>query len=216
MIGTPSILSLQPRDLYPRSRFREGVNDGLFDVLESNRNLWLFGEPGVGKTHLVHILVSEVEQSIIVVDPSYELSGLAQFNLVIIDDIESWLGDLQQERSIFGLFEELRLAENRLVVTAKQSVEHTDFALPDLKSRMCALYRYRVLPVPDDQKIVFLQELVEHRGFSLTTEVSNFLVRHVPRTQTELIRIVDKLDQASLIREKKEITIPFVKKIFNI
>ena len=67
-------------------------------MLYGEDNLWLYGAPAVGKTHAMHILVSELERAILVTDAEYDLIGLESFATVVLDGIEQWVARRERKK----------------------------------------------------------------------------------------------------------------------
>jgi len=91
--------------------------------------VFLWGEAGVGKTHLLHAYCRDAHRA--GRDVSYMplrrvrdfggeiLDGLEDQDLVCLDDLEAVAGDAAWEQALFGLFNRLRDAGRGLVVTAQ-------------------------------------------------------------------------------------------------
>ena len=184
-------------------------------MLYGEDNLWLYGAPAVGKTHATHILVSELERAILVTDAEYDLIGLESFATVVLDGIEQWVGDVEKEKTIFALYEQLLHAQNRLVVTSRSNLEELDFALLDLRSRMSMFSRFQMLPLPFSEQPDFLRVIATKYGLTLSKEVAQFLLRHLTRSQAGLVRAMARLNTESIVR-KRPISVPFVKEVFGI
>ena len=214
MIGR-LVLPLEPNETYTREGFRIGVNQNLFSTLFSPDHLWVHGDPAVGKTHAMHILVSERDHGILVTDVEYELTGLEAFSTVVLDGIDRWIGSAEKERQIFGLYERLVRAKHRLVITSGSEPERLEFVLPDLRSRFSMFTSYHMLPLPRSEQLAFLQDLVKKKGATLSTEVGRYLLRHVTRSQFGLVQAVSRLNEESIFRNRT-ISIPLVKEVFSL
>lgn len=209
------VLRLEPNETYTREGFRLGVNQNLFSVLLSPDHLWVHGDSAVGKTHAMHILVSELDSAILVTDDEYELTGLEAFSTVVLDGIDQWIGSAEKERQIFGLYERLVRAKHRLVITSGSELERLEFVLPDLRSRFSMFTSYHMLPLPPSEQLAFLQDLVKKKGATLSTEVGRYLLRHVTRSQFGLVQAVSRLNEESIFRNRT-ISIPLVKEVFSL
>ena len=200
-------------------RFVPGTNRELMHQLRqrptSFQCVWLFGEPGVGKTHLLQALCHEQAASAYVpagriAASALALSGYGEFDTVSVDDLEHWLGGRESELALLELHNQLASRNARLVVTARLSPVEIDFALADLASRLRAAACYRVAPLDDDDRAALLAEAARRRSLELTPEVVRYLLARADRDQRELLRLLDNLDALSLAA-KRRITVPFVK-----
>ena len=73
---------------------------------------------------------------------------------------------------------------------------------------------FQVHTLSDEQKLAALQQRAKARGLQLEEEVGEFLLRHCPRDTRFLFEILEKLDAASLVAQRK-LTIPFVRSILQ-
>ncbi|MCY3541089.1 MAG: DnaA/Hda family protein [Gammaproteobacteria bacterium] len=209
------VLPLEPNETYTRECFRIGVNQNLFSTLFSPDHLWVHGDSAVGKTHAMHVLVTELDSAILVTDDEYELTGLEAFFTVVLDGVDQWIGNEEKERQIFGLYERLVRAKHRLVITSGSEMERLEFVLPDLRSRFSMFTSYHMLPLPPSEQLAFLQDLVKKKGATLSTEVGRYLLRHVTRSQIGLVQAVSRLNEESIFRNRT-ISIPLVKEVFSL
>lgn len=201
-------------------RFVGGANGELIARLKRPVDgfecLWLFGEPGVGKTHLLqaacHHLTPSAYIPAAVVAADATLAGYRRFAFVGVDDIADWLGELRTEVAFIGLYNELAEAGARLVVAAAESPRGTKFALADLASRLRAAACYEIRPLGDDDKASLLGRAAAERGLGMGDEVVRFLLSRASRDQRDLLRILDRLDRSSLAAGRR-LTVPFVKEV---
>lgn len=208
-------LKLRPQDEYSEHAFRVGVNEGLFETLFSRKDVWLYGASGLGKTHLAHMLVEHTDNSLLVDEISYRLHGIERFDLVVLDSIETWLGSNEEEKRIFELYERLQRSGNRLVITARKNVIEYKFSFLDLRSRLATFQPYELQPLPDQEKVLLVQQLARTRGFELSDEVMQFIFKYVGRSQSMLVHLLDKFENESITHDRR-ITIPFIKEVLNL
>jgi DnaA family protein len=186
------------------------------------RFVYLWGGSGTGKTHLLQAACQRAGAN---GDPSAyvplsrwsELSvavleGLHDLALVCLDDIQTVAGRHNWEEGLFHFFNRWRDGGGRLVVAATSRAPDLDLLLPDLKSRLSWGLTYSLRFLDDEQKIHALQLRARARGFDLADDVGRYLLRHFPRDMTALFSILDHLDDASLIAQRR-LTIPFIKSV---
>ena len=210
-----------PLALHERStfdRFVVGANDELVHRLRQRYDgfecLWLYGEPGVGKTHLLQAVCHASADAAYVpareMRPDGALDGYALFDAVALDDVDCWLGARDRETALLAFYNRLAARRARLVVTASRSPLQVDFAVSDMASRLRASACYRVVPLDDEGKADLLANAGRDRGLELPMDVVRFLLQRVGRDQRELLCLLDRLDRSSLAAHRR-ITIPFVK-----
>ena len=181
--------------------------------------LWLFGDSGTGKTHLLQAVCSDQANAAYIpareiVAENGAIDAYGKFDTVTVDDVTSWIGTAS-ERGLMGLYNVLRGRRARLVLTADRSPRDLRFTLPDLGSRLRAAACYRVAPLDDRDKLRLLSGVATARGFELPPEVAQFLLARTSRDQRELLGVLDRLDKASLAQGRR-LTIPFVKQTLSL
>lgn len=226
-------LNLRLRDASSLENFLVGENREALERLrtllgQSIRScpasswLYLWGEPGCGKTHLLEAACRAAQDS--GVSPVYlPLSMRAELDpamledaeqgvLICIDDIHVIAGDAAWEQSLFGLYERLRSQGGALVIAARSSPASLPIGLADLASRLSAGLVYQLHPLGDDDKIAALRLRAGRRGFELTEEVARYLLARYPRDTHSLFALLDRLDDASLAAQRR-LTIPFLRSL---
>lgn len=202
-------------------RFIVGGNAELVKRLrepaDGFEGLWLFGPQGVGKTHLLQAICHDRSGAAYIpaggIDATVtSLDAYAWFDVVGVDDVQHWLGDRSRETALFALYNRLVAKGATLVFSADRSPLRTECIVPDLCSRLRAANCYAVAPLSDEEKLKMLTAAARRRGFVLGDDVLRFLLARTSRDQRELLRILDRLDHASLA-EQRRVTIPFAKEV---
>lgn len=186
--------------------------------------LWLWGPAQSGKSHLLQACAADASEHGLTAAylplgavhglPVGALDGLGALDLVCLDDVERTAGDPAWERALFGLFEALRQAGGRLVVSSEAPPGEPGFALPDLASRLKSGGVYRMQPLDDEARLAALQVRARFRGFELPDDTARFLLARLPRGTGELFTVLDQLDRAALVARKR-LTIPFVRSVLG-
>lgn len=210
----PHFVAGRNGELVQRLRELARGRGGTFDCV------WLFGEPGTGKTHLLQAVCNDQANAAYI--PAREMTtdndsieAYGKFDTVTVDDVPEWIGTQASERGLMSLYNVLRGRHARLVVTAHRSPRDLEFTLPDLGSRLRAAGCYRLAPLDDRDKLRLLSGVARERGFDLPTEVARFLLARTSRDQRELLGALDRLDEASLAQGRR-LTIPFVKQTLDL
>jgi DnaA family protein len=187
---------------------------------ESQTLLW--GASGSGKSHLLQAVCRAANQrgipsaylpltSLAGLGPSL-VEGLATQRVVCIDDIEHVLGDSAWEQALFGLINEGRAADSRLVFAAGTAPAELDVTLADLRSRLLWGPVFRLEPSDDREKLLILQHRAAARGFELPDESARYLLTRYPRDLRQLLKLLDRIDIASLAAQRRA-TLPFIKSV---
>ncbi len=182
--------------------------------------VFLWGEAGVGKTHLLHACCRDAHRAgryvsylplRLVRDFGGEiLDGLEDQDLVCLDDLEAVAGDAAWEQALFGLFNRLRDAGRGLVVTAQTPPDGVPIQLPDLKTRLTWGLTLMLRPLADADKLVALSLRAKQLGLDVPPAVGRFLLSNYRRDLPGLLELVGQLDSATLAAKRK-LTIPFLK-----
>lgn len=185
------------------------------DALEE-RFIYLWGEAGCGKTHLLHATLDEAaeqgfETRFLRDDLLLEVEADAVPHdaRVAVDDVTQ-LSDAQQI-AVFYLYNRLKDGGGALI--ASGPLPPTQLSLrPELTSRLGWGLTYRVSPLSDIDKTAALQRHARERGLMLAPEVCDYLLTHYRRDLPSLLAMLDALDRLSLAR-KRPITLPLVKTV---
>ena len=182
--------------------------------------LFLWGSAGSGKSHLLQAACQATAdaQRTVAYLPLAELvnyscevfEGLEQMSLVCIDDLQCIAGRADWEEALFHLYNRMRDAGSTLLVTATSSPAALAVQLPDLQSRLTWGPVFQLQELDDAEKIAALRLRAMGRGFDLPDEVAQYLIRRSPRDMDSLFALLDRLDEASLVQQRK-LTIPFVR-----
>jgi len=182
---------------------------------------WLCGPESVGKTHLLQatcVLASErmpagyfplAEWAALC---SAALEGLPQLGCICLDDLDSVVGNAAWERSLFGLYREVEERGARLIAAALQPPGLYAWSLPDLASRFAASAVFQLQALGEAEQREALQLRARTRGFELPESTARWLRRRFPRDMASLYALLDTLDEAALI-EQRRLTVPFIRSV---
>lgn len=167
------------------------------------RVLYLWGETGAGKSHLLRAFAAVRPGARYVRGEDY--LGTESGGVLVLDDAER-LAEARQV-ALFNAFNER--AFELIVVSAHAAPK--DVALRrDLATRLATGLTYRLQALTDDEKRDALAAHARARGFALTEEVASYLLTHARRDMPSLMRALDTLDRYSL-ETGRPITVPLLK-----
>ena len=192
------------------ANFVAGANAELAHALESatrgaftERVIYLWGESGAGKTHLLKAFVNAVKGSRYIA--ASDLADADMSGAIAVDDIERLPEDRQV--ALFNAFNERTF--DLLVVSARSSPRDVSIRR-DLATRLATGLTYRVVPLTDAEKGVALVAHARTRGFAIPEDVTSYLLTHARRDMGSLIGALDSLDRYSM-ETGRPITIPLLK-----
>ena len=151
--------------------------------------VYLWGEPGSGRTHLL------------------AAAHRTHPGLAIADDVDSLDADAQQ-----ALFLAINAArEGGPAVLAAGGRPPGRLALrDDLRTRLAWGLVYELHPLGDEAKRAHLAALAARRGLQLPPEVAAYLLTRLPRDFGSLTRVMEALDKHSLARQRG-LSVPLVR-----
>lgn len=186
--------------------------------------IYLWGAPGVGRSHLLQAACLRFEQrgEQAVYLPLTELAehgpalldGLEQCALVCLDDLQAVAGRADWEEALFHLFNRLRDVGRCLLLSAAAAPRELSVQLPDLRSRLSLALVFQLQLLSDEDKLRALQLRASRRGLQLPDDVARFILTRGSRSMSDLFALLERLDQASLQAQRK-LTIPFLKEVLG-
>ena len=187
--------------------------------------LYLCGIEGSGKSHLLQACVQAAEKAGLAAlylplaelqhySPEDVFASAAGFDVVALDDLQLVIADPQWQAALFGFYNRCRDDNRKLVIAADRPVNELDCALADLRSRLGWGGIFRLPLIDDDGRAKILQHRAAQLGLVMEDEVVRFVLSRASRDLTELMKVLDQLDQASLSQQRK-LTLPFVKQVMN-
>jgi DnaA-homolog protein len=182
--------------------------------------IWLYGPRSVGKTHLLQALCARAGeqdhaaaywplQDVASLDADL-LMGCESLAFVCLDDFAAVLGNAAWERAFFRLYTEIEDQGGRLIIAAESPPAALPIRLRDLASRLAAGTVLRLQALSDDEQIAALTLRATQLGLELPFDTAQYLLRRLPRDMASLCDALDKLDQASLVTQRR-LTVPFVR-----
>jgi len=151
--------------------------------------LYLWGEAGSGRTHLLQASFRK--------NPA----------LVIADDVEQL--DAPAQQRLFAAINAAR--EGAAPVLAAGRRPPAQLALrEDLRTRLAWGLVYQLKPLSDADKALHLHAQAARRGLRLPEEVVGYLLTRLPRDLPSLNSVLDALDRYSLAA-KRPVTLPLVR-----
>ncbi|MCK5896648.1 MAG: DnaA regulatory inactivator Hda [Cocleimonas sp.] len=188
------------------------------------QQVFLWGDEKSGKSHLLQACCYQLAEQglhasylplkVLSLYGTQILSGLHSSNLIVIDDIDTVLGDKDWEIALFDLINQAHSLGQRLLFSASINPFELDCFLSALYTRLVWGSSYKLLGLNDEERPEILRSRAQQRGFDLSDRVIDYIHKHYPQDTASLLEILDKLDQQSL-QQKARITIPFVKQVLE-
>ena len=184
---------------------------------EQERFIYIWGDPGCGKSHLLQAMAQEVSQNGLSA-VHFPCKTVCDFDVnetingVTVDDVD--LLDMPSQIKLFNLYNQIRDESNAfLIVSGQLAPAHLDLR-QDLVTRLGWGLVYRVHELMDEEKIRAMIHHATHCGFDLPQEVCDYLLRHERRDLLSLIGTIDALGRYSLAN-KRQITVPLLRELLQ-
>jgi DnaA family protein len=207
------ILDIRPDSPPDFGNYLPGPNVEALAALEAHKPgaarevvLYLWGEAGVGKSHLLRAWATAVATPLLAGDlPEPPLPVLA------VDDVERL--DPDNQIRLFSLINSARERGGLIVASGAQPPASLPLR-PDLATRLAQGLVFRLQPLADADKAAALAVRAEGRGLRLPEEVVRYLLTHSRRDLPRLLATVDELDTFSLSR-KRPVSVPLLKEMLQ-
>jgi DnaA-homolog protein len=216
-------LGVRLRDTARLDSFVPGRNAEVVGLLSgaerpAPRVLWIWGRRGTGKTHLLQAACAAVADrggSASYLDPSEGaepgwLEGCENLDLVCLDGLDGVSKDAAWNEALFRLHALMQDAATRLCVASERPPASLEFSLPDLRSRLLAASVHQLHELDDAGQAEALVLRAARRGLELSGEGALYLVHRLPRDMHTLCAVLDRLDEASLVAQRR-LTVPFLR-----
>lgn len=213
------ILQLAPPAAPTLDNYVPGRNGAALQALRdiargalAERFVYLWGEPGSGRTHLLRGLAQAASGRKALYFSGapgifLENDSLENVGVVAMDDVQDLPADGQI--TLFDLYNRVRAAGGALA--ASGNAAPAQLALrPDLRSRLAWGLAFQLHPLSDAEKAAALRAHARARALELHEDVIAYLLKHARRDMTSLIGILDALDRYSL-EQKRPVTLPLVR-----
>ncbi|MDP2229114.1 MAG: DnaA regulatory inactivator Hda [Moraxellaceae bacterium] len=224
-VGKQLLLNVRPR---PDAQLADFAGPVYAPVLAAVRSwlglpgslLYLYGEPGYGRSHLLAALCAEAEQrglsalvlslpEVLEAGPEL-LVGLEQQAILALDDVDAVAGRRDWEVGLFHLFNRAAAQGGSMIFSAAAPPGQLGLVLPDLVSRLGQAAVWS-MPRPDDaSREALVLAAAQRRGWVLDADVLRYLCQRLPREPGRLLGGLEALDQASLAAGRR-LTVPFVR-----
>jgi DnaA family protein len=186
----------------------------LRGVSQQAAPVYLWGPPGVGKTHLLQALASHVQR--IGGRTSWFNPATAtpwtfdeRDTLILFDDCDGF--DESQQQAAFALFVEA--TTHAIPIAAAGSVPPVDLALrDDLRTRLGWGHVFALKPLAESEARAAMRREADRRGLFLSDDVMDHLLTRFARDLKHLMAVLDRLDEFALVH-KRAITVPLLRRM---
>ena len=212
------LLEITPDFVPTLDNFVVGRNAEALHVLHAGvagthpeRFLYLWGEAGSGKSHLLKAYATAAGQrgakACYLACAASLPEGLEAYDVVALDDVDRLDGEGQI--ALFNLYNRLREGSGRLLAGGPCAAAQLAMR-PDVVTRLGWGLVYQIHGLTDEEKLQALHAHAAGLGFKLGAGVAEYLLRHWRRDLPSLLAALDALDRYSLA-SKRPITVPLLR-----
>ena len=200
-------------------------NSHLVSILKDTNfsdDLFIYGTKESGKTFLLQALCnsySSMSKSSLYIPLNKVMNygveifeSLENMNLICVDDVEEAISKIEWEKAIFNLINKALISKSRLILSSSQDLKSLNFSLPDLESRIRKIQSFELYPINDKDIFDALKYISKLTSINLGDKEAKYLVTYSQRNISNLVQILESLDQLSM-EMKRKITIPLIKEV---
>lgn len=175
------------------------------------RALYIWGESGAGKSHLLTASEAKLNHQYAVYFVNAREEMLPQHvdgnAALLVDNVESL--DAEQQIVLFDHYNTLREGGGRILVSG--TLPPMLLALrDDLATRLGWGLVYQLKSLSDEDKIAALQRRARHLGFELQRELGEYLLNHAARDLPNLYLQLEAINEMALSKQR-QITLPLIR-----
>ncbi len=176
--------------------------------------VFLWGPAGVGKTHLLEAVVSQVQQEggrVSWFDAAEATPWTLEESdrLVVLDNCDRF--DETRQQAAFALF--IEATTHAIPVLGAGRVPPVDLPLrDDLRSRLGWGHVFAIQPLAETEARAALRREADRRGLFLSDDVMDYLLTRFSRDLKYLMALLDRLDEFALVH-KRAVTVPLLKQM---
>lgn len=159
------------------------------------RIVYLWGEPGCGRSHLLQALAAVPGARPWRADEAPDAGGLT-----LVDDVEQL--DEAAQISLFNRLNAVRARADAACVAAGSLPPARLPLREDLRTRLAWGLVYRLQPLADAEKAEALRKHAAARGLAVGGDVIGCLLTHLPRDMRTLTAALDALDGFALAHKR--------------
>ena len=181
------------------------------------RFLYIWGQPGSGRSHLLKATVTALQRAgtaaAFVACAAGTRFGdeLDRLECIALDDVDRLDGEGQV--AAFNLYNRLRERDGALLAGGPAPPAQLTLRA-DLLTRLAWGLVYQVHALSDEEKSCALADYAAGRGFRLSPEVGEYLLRRASRDLPSLVATLDALDRYSL-ETKRPVTVPLARELLH-
>ena len=190
----------------------------------TTRTFFMWGREGTGKNYLLHSINREflgknlhsafISFSQGPLDCPSVFDGLEKLDVIFIESMEQFPSVTEWELALFNLINACLLSESRILISSKVTAKELEIKLPDLKSRLLAFPAFELPEITEEEKFMAMKEAADRKGLMFEDNVLSYILTHTSRKLSDLLSLLNELDNYSLEKQRK-VSISLVKDLIS-
>jgi DnaA family protein len=217
------VLDLAPPAAPTLDNFEPGDNAEVLSAVRAWLNgaspqasVYVWGPTGSGKSHLLRAAI--VDAAARGRHAHYLAAGASlppealRAEWLAIDDVHAL--DAETLAALFALLDRAAAGALRLLLAG----DNAPRGLPlrtDVRTRIGAALVLRIKPLTDEDKVQALRRHADGRGFELTPEGAEYLLRYGRRDLPSLLALLDAADRYSL-QTRRAVSVPLLREVLRL
>ena len=199
------------------------------DLALTYNPLFIYGGPGLGKTHLLNAIGNEILKNIPEARVKYipaesfindflehlRLGEMEKFkktyrslDLLLIDDIQSLSGKkVATQEEFFNTFNALHSNQKQIVLTSDRSPKHLEGLEERLVTRFSWGLTQNITPPDFETRIAILQSKTEHLDYNFQSDTLEYLAGQFDSNVRELEGAINDITLIARVKKIKDISI---------
>ena len=201
----------------------------------SFQTLFIAGEPGLGKTHLLRAIGNYVASSQPGEKAHYldaarfvqclmegetkalenALNQILESDYFLLDNVHKISDSLDAQEKLHFIYNQLNQKKKKIVFTALELPQHLAGLADYLKSRFQWGMIVQLKPIQDATTAEILYKISGDLGLELPDSITTYLLNHIARDYPSLRKAVDAINEASYLKKRK-VTLTLVKEALSL
>lgn len=217
------VLDLAEPAMPTLDNFEPGDNAEVLSALRAwldhaspGASVYLWGPPGSGKSHLLRAAIAAAaargRSAHYLGTGSPAAAQALRADWLAVDDVQAL--DAVAQAALFTWLDRVAAGELRLLAAGDNAPGGLRLRA-DVRTRIGAALVLQVKPLSDEDKVQALRRHADGRGFELTPEGAQYLLRYARRDLPSLMALLDAADRYSL-QTRRGVSVPLLREVLQL
>lgn len=177
---------------------------------------YLWGEAGVGKTHMLEACLAVLQQhgeSVFHQRASVPQAYREDWSVAILDDVHRY--NAEQQRVAFNVFVDAQKHQRWVLAAGDLPAVDLLHVREDLRSRLSWGHVFALQALSEADCRAVLHQEANERGILLSDEAMGYILRRCNRDMTSLMNLLNEMDGYAMQHKRGAITAQMVSKVLE-